>query len=125
MQTQFQPRSEYSRQRTPGYAPRRQYVNRAPAYNQDQEPQESYQQLMERLYTFTDRRIKTRTVRQAYEHAAMVFRAQRAGNAPRSLFDTGTWSKEDEKVTLTLVEFSDKVQQILRQLRTRQFTIAE
>lgn len=126
MQTQFQPRSDSFRQRTPGGAQRRQYGNRPSYGHQDHnEPQETYQQLMERLYTHADRVVKTRSLREAHEHAAMVFRATRSGNTPRVLFDAGTWTKEDEKPTLTLVQFSDKVQQILRQLRTRQFQIVE
>ena len=126
MQNQTQFRTESSPRQRFGGAPQRRYHGQRPGYQAtSNEPQETQEQLNERLYTFTDRFIKTRSVREAYEHAAMVFRASRAGNTPRVLFDAGTWTKEDEKPTLTLLAFSARVQQILRQLRTRQFHIVE
>lgn len=125
MQNQFQSRPEFNRNRNAGTHQRRVYTTRPHQNYTDNEPQESYQQLMDRLYTLSDRVTPTRSVRQAYEHAAMIYRTTRVGNSPRSLFETGTWTKDDEKITLTLVQFSAMVQQILRGLRNRQFNFTE
>lgn len=71
------------------------------------------------IFTFRERTVKTHSVRQAYEQAAMAFRALSGEDKQRQIFPQDQWTKADEEITLTLQAFSEKVDSILFNLKCK------
>ncbi len=90
-------------------------------FGQRRRPQESKVETFTPIvFTHKDKTVPAYTVRQAFEHAAMVYRAKHPMHNGRVLFPADVWSKDDEvDVTLTLEKFSEKVNNILRYLEVR------